>query len=241
MNRVAVQLKREFSAYFMTPMGFVVMTIVLFFTGVFFALGLLYSRVSTFHHMVGPLTFLNWLIAPVIAMRLIAEERRSGTFEALMTAPVKEWEVVLAKYLGGILFYAVLYLPTLLYMGILFYYADDPVEANRPELPLTLAAYLGLLLSGSTFIALGLFVSTLTRHQIVAAVISFLSLIFLWAIGFAVEFVPGWLGSIFVYANFLGHVDSFGRGVISTRDVVYFVSVIVFFLFLSDLSLRHRK
>lgn len=241
MSRVAIQLRREFAAYFMTPMGFVILTVVLLFSGFFFSMWLIQYRLSSFQLMIQPLTILNWIIAPVIAMRLIAEEKRSGTLEALLTAPVKEWEVILAKFLGAISFYAVLYLPTLLYLGVLFYYADEPRAANLPEIPQTLAAYLGLLLSGSAFIAIGLFVSTLTRHQIVAAVVTFLALIVLWALGFAVDVVPGWLAGIVRYVNFFDHVASFGRGVIATRDVIYFVSVIIFFLFLSHLTLANRR
>ena len=241
MNRVGIQFKREFSAYFMTPMGFVVMTIVLLFAGFFFTQWVIFYRIGTYQLMIQPLTMLNWIIGPVIAMRLIAEEKRSGTFEALMTAPVKEWEIVLAKYLGAIFFYAVLYLPTLLYLVILFHYADEPKEANRPEILLTLSAYAGLLLSGWAFISIGLFVSTLTRHQIVAAIVTFLALIVLWALGFAAQTVGGWLGSVLLYINFFDHVESFGRGIISTKDVFYFLSLIGFFLFLSHLSLVQRR
>lgn len=241
MSRVAAQFRREFAAYFMTPMGFVVMTIVLTFTGFFFAQGVIYTRFSSFQLMVAPLTIMNWVIAPVIAMRLIAEERRTGTLETLMTAPVKEWEVILSKYLGAICFYAILYLPTFLYIGLLAYYADEPRAANRPEIPQTLAAYLGILLSGSAFISIGLFVSTLTRHQIVAAIITFLTLIVLWALGFAAEAVGGWVKDLFLYISVFHRIDSLFRGVISTRDVIYFLSVIGFFLFLSHLSLAHKR
>ena len=241
MSRVAVQLRREFASYFMTPMGFVILAILLLFTGFFFASYLIQTRWSSFQLLVYPLEFGNWVIAPVISMRLIAEERRSGTLENLLTVAVREWEVVLAKYLGAVLFYITLYLPTLLYLGLLYYYADEPAAANRPEIPHALTAYLGLFLSGAAYISIGLFVSTLTRHQIVAAIVTFLAFVSLGVIGWASQIIGGWLGAIFAYLNFFDHVSAFSRGVISTRDLVYFLSLIVFFLFLSQVSLTLRK
>ena len=248
MSRVGVQLRRELSAYFMTPMGFVIMTILLIFTGFFFSSFLVQYRLASFQLVVAPLVIVNFLIAPVISMRLVAEERRTGTFESLMTAPVREWEIVIAKYLGALLFYVILYVPTLIYLGVLFYYSESPRIENGPEIPQTITAYLALILTGAAYLSIGLFVSTLTRHQIVAAILAFLVCLMLYFMGFAGSMMQAsgsetirYLGAIVDYLAVTNHTDAFSRGILSTTDAVYFLSMVAFFVFLSHISLVLKK
>ena len=168
-------------------------------------------------------------------MRLLSEERRTGTLEMLLTAPVTEAQVVLGKYLGALLFYVFLWLPTLVYVALL-----------AKSLPLDWgpigAAYLGILGIGALFLAIGVFASAVTRNQMVAAVFSF-ALTFLC-------FLPAFL-EILVndpkvrdavgYLNLYQHMDDFSKGIVDTRRLVYYVSVTAFFLFLASRAVDAGK
>jgi ABC-2 type transport system permease protein len=180
-----------------------------------------------------------WLVllfvAPVLTMRLISEERRSGTIEVLMTAPVSEAQVVIGKYLAALLFYVFLWLPTLAYPAVLAYYSEvdwGPV----------LAGYLGVLGIGALFLAIGLLASSLTRSQLVAAILTFAMLIPLFTFGLLENlFRDETLKQAFSYLNLWQHMEEFGKGIVDTRRLVYYLTTTVLFLFLSARTLEAKK
>ena len=245
MNGVVVTFTRELRAYFVSPLAYVVLACFLFIHGISFAtlVGYLNDAPST---VGAPMEFffggtiLFWLalifVGPILPMRLLSEERRSGALEILMTAPVTEGQVVLGKYLASLAFYVVLWSPTLVYSLVLWVYSDavdwGPIAS----------AYLGIFTIGAMFLAVGVFASAVSRNQIVAAILAF-SLIFgLLVIGL-LEFLSVGEGmrEVIAYVNLIQHMDDFARGIVDTRRLVYYLSVAVFFLVLSSRTLALNK
>jgi ABC-2 type transport system permease protein len=245
--------KKEMRLYFTSPVAWVVMTIFLFIAGYFFysifAFYTLASMQSAMNPQMGrelnvtdsvlrPLfsnmSVILLLLMPLITMRLFAEERRSGTIELLLTYPVRDGAVLLAKYLAALALYALMIALTLLYPGIVVYF-------TRLEWGPLLTGYLGLLLMGATFLAVGIFASSLTENQIVASITTFGILLFLWVVGWSAEYVGGPWGRVLSHLSLLDHFDAFARGVLDTKDVIYYVDVTVVALFLTLRSLEARR
>jgi len=173
-------------------------------------------------------------LVPFLTMRLLAEERQTGTIELLLTYPVRDWEVLLGKYLAVFGLYAVLVFLTLLYPLIMAYF-------TRVEWGTILSGYLGLLLMGSSFLAVGLFASSLTGSQIVAATWTFGILLLLWVIGWAADGLGGAWGKVLQHLSTLEHNDNFAKGVIDTKDVLYYLNLTLLALFLAFRSLEVRR
>lgn len=244
MKGILANFSREFRAYFFSPMAYIVSALLLVINGVVF--WLIVSFLNDPRAGVGaPLqlffgqTFFFWLVmifvAAVLTMRLLSEERRSGTIEVLMTSPITEEQVVTGKYLAALAFFAFLWLPTLAYPALLSYYSEvdwGPVATG----------YLGILGIGSLFLATGVLASAMTRSQLVAAVITFAILVFMIVLGFLENLVSddSWrelIGNL----NLMRHMDDFGKGVIDTRWLVYYLSATVLLLFLSARVLENKK
>lgn len=243
-------IRREVTAYFLSPIAYVVLAAFLLVTGHLFYLTmtLLTARgpVGIEWPMRGLLADERfWLvflfIPPLLTMRLFAEERGSGTLEMLLTAPLRDWQVVLAKFLGAWIFYVLLWLPTAIYLPVLLHFTDGRFQID----PWPMAtSYLGLLLAGAMFLSLGMFISSLVRSQMVAAVVSLvLSLGFVLAAFWRPEMDTSGLTYRLLYflsvPLHFGH--DFTRGLIDSRQVVLYVSVTVFFLFLTVRSLESRR
>jgi ABC-2 type transport system permease protein len=173
---------------------------------------------------------------PVITMRLLAEERRSGTIEVLLTSPVTEGQVIAGKFLAAFLFYVVLWLPTLIYVVLLKQHSSIDL---RP----VMAGYLGVLLVGFLFLAVGTFTSTLTNNQLIAAIIAFATLIALFSIGLVEQLLvsSSVVREALGYMNLWTHMDDYAKGIIDSRHVVYELSVGLLFLFLAAKSLEVKK
>jgi ABC-2 type transport system permease protein len=243
-------VRREFGAYFLSPIAYVVLAVFLAVTGHLFYLTLMQLTASgpkgvefPMQLMLGDEKF--WLvylfIPPLLTMRLFAEERSTGTLEVLMTAPLTDWQVVLSKYLACFGFYIVLWLPTLAYLPAILS-AQTP-EGRVDPMPVV-SSYLGLVLAGAMFLALGLFISSLVRSQLVAALISlFLSLGFIVVGIWRPEMDTGstWYRILFFFSVPLHFYRDFSRGLVDTRHLVLYVSVAVFCLFLTVRSLESRK
>ncbi len=243
MKALLAILKREFLAYFFSPLAYVVLTAFLFINGyVFYAILLSLNSPETSRQELMALFFKNvfyWifmmLVSSIVAMRLISEERKSGSIEALLTAPVGEGTVVTGKFLGGFSFFVFLWLPTVLYPVALSRYGKidfGPIAAG----------YLGIVLFGALFVAAGTFASSLTKNQIIAAIVAFVIILAIFLAGIFRELVtdPA-LREALAYLNLIDHMDDFARGIVDTRRVVYVVSGVAFFLFLATKALQANK
>ena len=171
-------------------------------------------------------TVLILFLLPMVTMRTYSEEKRSGTIELLLTSPLKDVEIVLGKFLGAMGLYAGFLAITMLYTAILF------LNGNPAFLPL-IAGYLGLLLMGGGFIAVGLFISSLTANQMVAGTATFVTFLLLWIIGWMADSLGPTLGDIVRYLSITEHFDDFGKGVIDLKHVVFYLSFIAFGLFMA--------
>lgn len=244
MKGILAIMDREFRAYFFSPLAYLVAAFLLVVNGLVFWLIVSFlndprARFGAPLELFFGQTIYFWLVllfvAPVLTMRLLSEERRSGTIEVLMTAPVTEVQVVVGKYLAALLFYCFLWLPTLTYAGIIAYYSEvdwGPVAAG----------YLGVFGIGALFLSVGLLASALTRSQLVAAILTFALLIPLFTFGLLENlFNDDKLRRAFSYLNLWQHMEEFGKGIVDTRHLVYYLSATVLFLFLSAKALEAKK
>jgi len=165
-------------------------------------------------------------VLPAITMRTYSEEKRSGTIELLLTSPLTDMQIILGKFLGTLALYGTMLLVTVLYIALLFWFGS-------PELKPILAGYLGLLLLGGCFLSIGLFISSLTKNQIVAAVITFVTFLMLWVIDWMASDASGTTATVLRYLSITGHFEDFSKGIIDTKHVIYYLSLITFGLFLT--------
>jgi ABC-2 type transport system permease protein len=173
-------------------------------------------------------------VLPMITMRTYSEEKRSGTIELLLTAPLTDFQIVMGKFLGAMALYAVMLGVTLLDVVLLF------VWGNPEWIPIV-GGYLGLLLMGGCFVAIGLFVSSTTKNQVVAAVVTWGVFLVLWVINWFGPFTGPQMQSILQYISFTDHFDDFSRGIIDTKHLVYYLSFIAFGLFLTMRSVDTER
>jgi gliding motility-associated transport system permease protein len=173
-------------------------------------------------------------LLPLVTMRLLAEERRAGTAELLFTFPLTDWAIILGKFAAALLVY-------LIFLAFTFSYSVALGFMVRIDWGAMAAGYLGLILLGACFLALGLFASSLTENQIIAGVVGFALLLLFWIIGWVQELGAGTLGKVMQSLSLMSHYDNFTKGVINTRDLVYSVSFIFFFLFLTKRQLESRR
>jgi ABC-2 type transport system permease protein len=245
MKKVLAITRRELIAYFSSPLAYIVITAFLLMQGVVFFLIVFYlgqpgQAVMTPLRMFFGGTIFFWLfllfVVPVITMRLVAEELRSGTIEVLLTSPVTEGQVIAAKFSAAFLFYLALWLPTLLYVVIL-------KSSSAIDLGPVAAGYLGVALLGFLFLAVGTFASTLSKNQLIAAILAFAGLIGLFIVPLVEQMLVSSSNAkaALGYMSLWDAVDRFAQGVPDTRLAVYTLSGGVFFLFLAARSLEARK
>ena len=237
MKRSPVIARRELASYFYSPIAYVVLALFLFICGVLFFDDFQPGHVAAMRSLFEWMVFMLVFAIPVLSMGLMAQEWSNGTIETLMTAPVEETDVIVGKFLGSLGFFLVLLAPTLVYVLMLIIYS--PSFDFGP----IFAGYLGIILVGALFIAIGLFCSSLTRSQVVAAVSAA-------AILFAITIVPMWLSQRTTLGPFLrGLADQmvfrrytdFARGVIDTGNLVFFLATTAAFLFFSVKALESRR
>lgn len=254
MRNIWTIAKREFTHYFVSPIAYAVAFMFLSILGFLFVLNVVQGASSggfgggvtpTMNFVFGPLRSLILFFAPVLTMRLLAEEQNRGTFELLLTAPVREWEVVIGKWLGAWFFGLCLLATTLVYALILFAYGN-------PDTGPIYSGYLGLALTIGAILAVGVFASSLTGNLIVAVAIGYAFTLMIWIFGLASDLVQSLIGGTselagniaeFIrYIDFNGHYQStFGQGVIETVDVLYFVTIIVVALFFAIRVVEARR
>ncbi len=255
MRNIVAIAGKDLRSYFTSPIAYVILTGYLLLAGWFF-----FNLLANFNQMLmAYMTFdspemlealnLNeWVIAPLLhnlavvlvilvpmlTMRSFAEEKKSGTYELLMTSPISVAEIVAGKFAGGFIFLFVLVALTGLYPLILMWFGD-------PEVGVIVSGLLGLLLLGASFVAIGLFTSSLTDNQIIAAVSCLVVLLLLYIIAWPAQSAGDMLGPFLRYLSLTEHFNELVKGVIDTRDIVYFLSVIVLALFLTLRSVESMR
>jgi ABC-2 type transport system permease protein len=242
MSAMTTIAKREFRSYFESPLAYVVICLS------FLGLGLVFfmyrggfwqvDRASVYGIFDWAPLGLSLLVVPVVTMRLLAEEKRSGTLEMLITLPVKDSDVILGKYIGALGLVIVLCLATLVYPIAMFKW---PWHLGPLDWGPVWTGYLGLVLFSAAAVAIGLLVTALTDSQAIAFFVTFFVLLVLYFVADGAELLPGTLGNVLLYASFKTHLDGFARGLIDTRDVIYFLSVTALALVVAFRALERRK
>lgn len=236
MKNITLIAGKEFKGYLTSPMAYIVISIFLLLTGTFFSTYLT-SISYTDTTIKGFLDYANILLllfAAIITMRLLAEEKKLGTWELLLTSPVKDVEVVIGKFLGSLGILVVMLVLTMYYPLLLIIFGD-------PDMGPIWTSYLGLLLLGSSALAVGIFASSLTNNQIIAAVVSGGILAALWYVGIGASYVPAAIGQVLSYISLSYHFSTFSIGIIDTRSIVYYLSVTVLFLYSAIRSLETSR
>lgn len=244
MRSVLAIARREFGAYMGSPIGWIIACGFVIMWGFFFTVMLVaYADASQqavmygedsmnvndmlIAPMFGNMSVIALLISPALTMRLIAEDRKSRSIELLLTSPVSSAQIVLGKFLGSIYYTGVLGAFTLLYAGILAWLGD-------PDFAVLASNYVAFFLMFGSFLAAGMFFSSLTENQVVALLLAFSFNLIFWVIGWAAQGADeGTLKTVFEYLSTLNHIESMSKGVIHVKDVVYFLTSIGFFLFAS--------
>ena len=228
MKNIGIICRKELRSYLTSPMAYVVTAVFLALSGTFFATylaGTNYADTSI-RGFLSVAQFLLLLFSAVLTMRLVAEERKLGTWELLLTVPVRDTEIILGKFAGSLVVLTGM-------LAFTFYYPILLVLFGDPDLGPIFTSYLGLFLLGSASLAVGIFASSLTSNQVVSAVVAGGILFALWFLGMAGGFAPGALGELVSYLSLSSHFPGFMRGVVDTRAVVYYLSITAVFLFLA--------
>ena len=241
---------KELRSYFASPIAYILIGFFLLPFGVFFYLyldafvkqsmqmaqygGAVNVNQGVIRYVLQNASVIILFIMPMITMRTYSEEKRSGTIELLLTSPVTDLEIILGKFFGALGVYAAMLAVTLLYMAILFVYGN-------PEWRPMVVGYLGLLLMGGTFIAIGLLISSTTNNQIVAGVVTFVVFLLFWIIGWFAESAGPTIGPITRWLSITEHFDDFSKGIIDTKHVLYYLSLITFGLFMTAKSVDTER
>jgi len=256
LRNIGALIEKEWRHYFGSPIAYVAICIWTLLFGGFYLLVMnrfiVYSLRAGMSEMGGgPKPGLNdWVISgvlhnmavvtlfitPMLTMRLFAEEKRQGTMELLETSPITSWQIIAGKFLGALALFGLMIAVSLVNFVLLWHYATTP-----PEWKPVATGVLALLLVGACFIALGLFVSTLTRNQIVAGTLTFGLLLGIWILGWMDDPSAGPVAKALAYLGLLTHLEDLMKGVIDLKDLVFYLSFMVFSLFLAHQSVESQR
>lgn len=227
---------REIQTYFVSPIAYVVTASFLIIMSIFFAWYTSDPRgmVATMEYLFGPMTTLFLFMVPMLTMRLMAEEQRSGTIELLLTSPVRDWEVVLGKYLGCLALLLVI-------LGLTLYYPLVMAQFGNPDIGPLLSGYLGIFLFASTLAALGILASSVTQSQVVAVIIALGLNVFFWISEAVADFVGTPLDAVFAAVSLRPYLPGFTSGVIDTRSVIFYFTFVAVALFLAIRAVESRR
>lgn len=251
MNTLTIA-RKELNSYFRSPIAYGVMAFFALIAGYFFYVAVMFFvrrgmesammgqsfPMDMNEYVVRPLfsniSVIGLFLIPMITMRLFAEEKRTGTIELLLTSPLRDLEIILGKWLGAMVLYTAMLAISALSLSVLFLY-------GQPDWKPILVGYLGLLLQGGCLLAIGTFISNCTKNQIVAGVAGFAVCLLLWVLDWVSSFGSSVTEQVISYLSVLQHFDSFGKGVIESKDIVYYVSVIFIGLFLTARSMESLR
>ena len=252
MRNVLTIAEKELRSYFASPIAYVIIGLFALLFGYFFSAYLYYfirSSSEAMQYGGGRSQNINQqmisyvlqnsaviilFVMPMITMRTYSEEKRSGTIELLLTSPVTDVEIILGKFLGAMGLYLAMLAVTVLYIAILFVYGN-------PEWKPIVAGYLGLILMGGCFISVGLLISSVTKNQIVAGILTFTVFLMLWIINWIGESSGPTTREVLNYLSITEHFNDFARGILDTKHIIYYLSFITFGLFLTAKSVDSER
>ena len=252
MKNVLLICRKELRSYFASPIAYAVLAIFgLIFGWVFFNASRDFVRftfqsqamggggsVNINDQIIRPLlgfaSTISLFMVPMITMRLFAEEKRMGTMELLMTSPVRDWEIIVGKWMGAMLLYLCVLAMSMVDVALLFAW-------GKPDLKPVLIGYLGLVLQGGTLLAIGALISTMTRNQIIAGIATFFVSLLLWLFSWLTAWDNTIMAQVVNYLSIVTHFENFAKGVLDTRDIIFYLSMIFLGLFLTSRSLESLR
>jgi ABC-2 type transport system permease protein len=252
MSNVLTVCRKELKSYFASPIAYLLIAMFAVIFGFFF-----WNAVGWFNNigfqammsgrqfpmdlneniirpLVMNMSVIGLFLIPMISMRLFAEEKRQGTIELLLTSPVKDWEIILGKWMAAVLLYACFLLVSLLNFGFLFIYGN-------PDWKPMAVSFLGLILQAGALLAIGTFISTTTRNQIIAGGVTFGVCLLLWVFEWVAGYEQTAWAKVMAYLSVVSHFEPFSKGVIDTKDAIYFCSLIFLGLFLAARSIESLR
>jgi ABC-2 type transport system permease protein len=252
MRAVLLICRKELKSYFASPIAYLLMAFfALIFGWAIFTATRDFVRMSFQQQLeggqfpvninqqiIGPLlsfgSTITLFLVPMITMRLFAEEKKSGTIELLLTSPVTDLQIILGKWLGAMLLYICILMMSVINVAMLFAW-------GKPDLAPVLVTYLGLILQAGCLLAIGEFISTLTRNQIIAGGVTFFVCLLLWLLNWMTSFDTTTLSTVVNYLSVITHFDNFSKGLLALKDVVFYVSMIFFALFITSRSMESLR
>ena len=235
MNLAAIITRKEIKSYFNSPAAYIVLVIFLLLSGWFFASPLFINNQANLRTLFGIIPLLFLFFVPAITMGLISREKNTGTIELLATLPIKDSQIIMGKFWASV---------SLIGIGLLFtliHFVTIVILGTNIDFGTIFCGYIGLLFLGAVYSSIGIFASSITSNQIVSLIISFFIIFFFFVIKFFLFFVPDFMVGIFQFISIDYHFSNIARGVIDTRNIIYFVSLIVLFLKLAQISLENRN
>ncbi len=252
MRNIFTICGKELKSYFTSPIAYLLMALFGLIFGYFFFSATAYFVQAGLQQQLGgqqqPMSINDYVIAPLlgnasvvglfliplISMRLFAEEKRTGTIELLMTSPIRDWEIILGKWLGAMAMYLCMLAVSAINVGLLFVW-------GHPDWRPILTGYLGLILQGGTVLAIGTFISTTTKNQIIAGAATFSVCLLLWVLSWVSSYNDAPWAAAVAYCSILTHFEPFSKGIIDTKDLVFYASAIFLGLFLTSQSLDSTR
>jgi len=252
MRNIWTIARKEMKSYFASPIAYLLLAMFAVIFGFFFwnAVGYFVSMslqsqamgrsfpMNVNEMIVRPLlmnvSVIGLFLIPMITMRLFAEEKRQGTVELLLTSPVRDWEIILGKWLAAMMLYGTLLCIAALNFAFLFAY-------GKPDLKPVLAGFLGLLLQAGALLAIGTFISTLTKNQIIAGGATFGACLLLWVFEWVAGYETAAWAKVMSYMSVVNHLDPFAKGVIDSKDAIYYITLAFLGLFLTARSLESLR
>jgi gliding motility-associated transport system permease protein len=251
MSNILAIAQKELRSYFASPIAYVIIGFFALVFGYFYIVSISFflsaamqmgipgqGQVNINSMAIRPLlqnvSVVALFVLPLITMRTYAEEKRSGTIELLLTSPLTDFQIIMGKFLGAVALYALMLAVSLIHIAVLFHFGN-------PEWKPILTGYVGLLLMGASFISVGLLISSLTKNQIVAGMVTFAVFLLLWTITWATDSVGPTMQKVLEAVSITGPFDDFAKGVIALRHVVYYLSFIGFGLFLTAKSVDSER
>lgn len=233
MRKVIAIIHKELDYYFKSPMAYIILFLTIATFNVFFYLIIDHNKEAALDDMFRLMEFLFLFIIPLLSMRVFAEEKSHGTMEFLMTTPTNNTQIILGKYFGVLTFYSAIIATTLIYYFILAIFSSIGFIES-------MTGYFGLWIEGAMFIALAIFMSSLTKNQIIAGMMAYVGIFFLYFATTFEKFVDGSVQIFLMYMSSLRHAENFAVGMVTLADLVYYISGILIFLILTRVSIEQR-
>ena len=234
MRQAILIFNKEFKDYFISPIAYIVIAVFLLVTGwLFFSTFFIFGQ-AELRRFFDLLPFLFALVVPIITMRLFSEELNVGSYEILLTLPVTFRDIIIGKFLAGLAFVAAILLPTLSYPIFISFIGEL-------DWGVVAGSYIGSLLLGAAFVSIGLFASSLTRNQIIACIVGMVICAVLAIIDKMLFFFPQSILDVVVYLSAAVHFENVAKGIVDTRDILYFLSIMFIGLYATHMVMQEKK